>query len=486
MNPYMYLGAGCVLAGKQTSWGRDELATRIDAWARRLRDAGARVVGLLADNGPEWLACDLGIRAAGAVCVPLPSFFSDRQLRHALTSAGVDHVITQWPQRVQTLAAGLDVLADNVEGLALLQRDVEQAVALHPGTTKITFTSGSTGQPKGVCLDDAGAVRLASVLAESLAPLGVSRHLSVLPYATLLENVAGAYAALSAGATVCALPMSAVGLTDGGGFDPERFLGVLHAQAPDSVIMLPEQLKALVVMGEAGAALPSQLKFIAVGGGLVGRGLVERAQALGLPVHEGYGLSECGSVVSLNPPGAVRPGSVGRVLPHVRVRLAADDEILVSGNAMRGYLGEPACGEEIATGDIGALDADGYLYVSGRKKNQFVTSFGRNVNPEWPESLLLQSRLLRQAVVFGEALPANVAVIVPMPGVSNRDVAAVVARANRALPGYARVRYWIGADQPFSVANGQATANGRVRRAAIEASYQDRIEDAARTYSLAI
>lgn len=472
------LGAGGAVAdGGDRHLDEAALITRVASLGDRLRAHDARVVGLLVDNSPEWLIADLAVRVAGAVCVPLPGFFSDRQLAHVIEAAGMDLALAAPAERLLGLERGFRAV-DEAYGLHLLARSPAGGQRMPADTAKITFTSGSTGTPKGVCLDDAAPLRLAATLREVLGPLGVSRHLSVLPYATLLENVAGAYAGLMAGATVVAPPMAQIGFGGDGGFDPERFLRCLHEVQPDSVILLPELLKALVVMRGFGASLPDSLKFLAVGGGKVGAGLVAQAVDLGLPVYEGYGLSECASVVSLNLPGAARPGSVGRPLPHVAVRLAGDGEIRVAGSAMLGYLGEAEVEGEIATGDLGEFDADGYLYVLGRKKNQLVTSFGRNVNPEWPESLLLASPVLRQAAVFGEALPGNVAVLVPTLGMPDSAVAQAIEAVNRELPRYARVHAWVAADAPFSADNGLATANGRVRRQAVEASYRERMQAA--------
>jgi long-subunit acyl-CoA synthetase (AMP-forming) len=235
------------------------------------------------------------------------------------------------------------------------------------------------------------------------------------------------------------------------------------------VILLPQMLKAWVAALEAGAAPPVDLRFAAVGGGRVAPELIGRARRLGLPVFEGYGLSECASVVSLNTPAADRPGSVGRVLPHVRVELAADGEILIAGNTFLGYLGAGAPPPaRLATGDLGRLDAEGFLHVTGRKKNVIITSFGRNVSPEWPEAELAARPQIAQAAVFGEARPCCVAVLVPAePGLADADLQRAVDAANRALPDYARIGAWVRAGAPFSAAAGTATANGRLRRDAI-------------------
>jgi len=213
-----------------------------------------------------------------------------------------------------------------------------------------------------------------------------------------------------------------------------------------------------------------------VGGGRVAPQVLDRAERLGLPVFEGYGLSECASVVCLNTPEARRIGTVGRPLPHVELRLADDGEVLVRGPQMLGYLGEPLqVGEWLATGDLGHFE-DGFLVLHGRKKHQFVTAYGRNVNPEWVEAELVQQAPIAQAWLHGEALAQNVAVLVPRyPELSDAGLQAAIDRVNAGLPDYARVHRWLRADAPFGASNGLATANGRLRRNALFNHYQSAI-----------
>jgi long-subunit acyl-CoA synthetase (AMP-forming) len=195
--------------------------------------------------------------------------------------------------------------------------------------------------------------------------------------------------------------------------------------------------------------------------------MLARAATAGLPVYEGYGLSECGSVVCLNTPGAARPGSVGRPLPHARLRIDEHGEIHVGGTAMAGYIGDAECSPngEIATGDLGSIDADGYVHVSGRRKNLFINSYGRNLSPEWIESELTQEPGIGQAVAFGEARAQVVALIVPTHARVTPDaICDGVSRANARLPAYARVARYHVASERFSLANGLLTANGRPRR----------------------
>jgi long-subunit acyl-CoA synthetase (AMP-forming) len=410
-----------------------------------------KVVGLMADNGPAWVAADRAAAEAGVVLVPLPAFFTRAQLEHAVAASGMDTL----------LGAPLPGFepAGELWGLPCWRRE-PAPVELPRGVSKITFTSGTTGAPKPVCLGAEDQWRVARSLAEATRGLGLRRHLCLLPLPVLLENVAGLYAPRLAGMEVCVPPLAEVGLRGSSAFDPIACLAAIERWQPDSVILLPQMLAALLAALERGAAAPKSLRLAAVGGAKVSAALLLRARARGLPAYEGYGLSECASVVSLNLPGADRPGSAGRPLAHARVRIV-DGEIEVDG---------------VKTGDLGRLDAEGYLHVEGRRKNILITSFGRNVSPEWPEAELLSGGAIAQAAVFGEARPRLCALLVPAAGASAAAVDAQVRAANERLPDYARIGAWLPADEPFTPANGLATANGRARRERIWQAYGTRLD----------
>lgn len=448
-----------------------ELAATVAEEGDWLASHGERFA-LLADNGVGWAIADLALHTRELPCVPLPGFFTARQVQHALDDAGVDCLLTDDPRRMRPLLDGWHTVgASGRSGFALFRRrlDPSSRPVLPPGTAKITYTSGSTGQPKGVCLGGAQLDTIARSLAEATRMFDIERHLCLLPLATLLENVAGIYAPLLAEATCLLPPASATGMSYAGP-DAQRLLGCITESEPQSLVLVPELLRLLVAAAERGWRVPQSLQFVAVGGAPVSLELLERAQKVRLPVFEGYGLSECASVVCLNRPNARRLGSVGRPLPHARVRIADDGQIMVSGVTMLGYLGQPPrrADEEWATGDLGEMDADGYLYVRGRLRNIYITSLGRNVAPEWVEREIVQQPGIRHAMVHGEAQPYAVALVEPMnEGVTDAEIGRGIAAANARLPEYAQVRRWVRAPEPFTLHNGLLTSNGRLRRDAI-------------------
>lgn len=463
-----------LLSDGQRSWSAVELADLVRAETSWLAPYGGTRFALLADNGPAWVIADLALLESASFNVPVPAYFTHQQISHVLESAGIDRLLTDQPDHWLTALPSLTMLSRSpASGLTLLSCVPSQApVPAPPGTVKVTYTSGSTGTPKGICLGAASQLGLARTLAAQSKTLGVQRHLCLLPLPTLLENLAGVYAPLLAGATCIVLPLATVGMSYGG-LDPVRLCAAITQHEPNSLILVPELLRLLVTAAERGWTPPTSLRFIAVGGASVPRELLVRARAAGLPAFEGYGLTECTSVVSLNLPGATRLGSAGRPLPHVRVRIDAEGQIHVRGALQLGTLGEAGpAPDEVATGDLGEMDADGYLYIRGRRRNVFITSFGRNLSPEWIEGVLLQQPAVGQAIVWGESLSHPLAVISPAnANTTDSAIDAAVAEANATLPDYARISRWIRAARPFTPADGLLTANGRPRRDAILARY---------------
>jgi len=476
------------LTGAQ-SFTYSELAPVIESLAATLKELGIHVCALLADNTPAWAVADLAAIRADIPLIPVPHFFTPSQMHHLLQSSAADAILTDRPEQVAALLSGIHVAAAadvevraGKQCLSVFMLRMDKHSALPDACAKVTYTSGSTGDPKGVCLTQAAMETVACSLAAATGALSQDRHLAALPYGTLLENIGGLYAPLMVGATVCAPGLAAVGLSGSSGLDIKQFVTVLNQRRISTCIMIPQMLHGLIAGLEAGMPRPAALRYIAVGGAPVSEYLLERAEALGLPVFEGYGLSEAASVVAVNRPGDCRPGSVGKPLPHVTLKFAEDGEIMVRGSLFSGYLGdEPQPeGAYLPTGDIGQLDDAGFLHLTGRKKHLFITAFGRNVSPEWVERELTIEPAIGQACVFGEAKSFNVAVIQPRAGVEQAVARAAIQQAvdaaNARLPDYARVAHWLLAREPFTVVNGLWTGTGRPRRQLIFKAYEHEID----------
>lgn len=454
-----------------------ELDRRTAHWRERLGALAARRIALALDNGLDWLAVDLAARAERQTIVPIAPFFSAAQRQHALDSAGCDLLLApSGPDRGESRMTADFSLADETHGIRIWRRRLTNPPALPPGTFKISYTSGTTGTPKGVCLSAELLEQVAGSLAERTAALGIRRHLCLLPLAVLLENVAGAWAGLQSGARLIIPPLAETGLAGSSGLDLARFAACLQRHRPHSIIVLPELLKALCHLIESEQVDPDGLRLVAVGGARTPTTLIEHARALGLPVFEGYGMTETGSVICLNAPGTDRIGSVGPPLAHQRLSCAPDGELLVHGPRFLGYVGDAAqaTSEPFRTGDAGDIEADGFVRVHGRLGNVYSTSWGRNVAPEWIEAELNAQPEIAQSYVHGRDLPENFAVLVPA-ATGARALPAAVERVNRDLPDYAHIGRWSVRTRPFSPDDGTATGNGRLRRGQILAMHAEQL-----------
>ncbi len=402
-----------------------EIQNRIDA----LYDVS--VLGLALDNNVDWVLWDLAAMQAQIPCVPVPPFFSPGQVSHLLHSAGVSHLLS--PKGLRGTGMGREDL-------------------LPDGTAKVTFTSGTTGTPKGVCLPKSAMDNVASSIVDVLGKEFADVHASILPLAVLLENVAGVYAGLMAGCTIQLTSLQNFGE------NYAHIHDVLKDTQANSAILVPEILRILMAQIAAKGTLPD-LKFIAVGGSKVDAALIHQARAMGLPVYEGYGLSECGSVVSLNTPKHDQSGTVGRLLPHIRARIV-DGVIQIKDPGFLGYIGETAP-QLFNTGDLGQIDENGFLSVTGRQKNVLITSYGRNISPEWVEAVLLARPDIAQVLVYGDAQPHLSALVVPSS--PDADIQGAIEAANQQLPDYAHIKDFQ-IIPPFTVQDGTLTGTGRPRR----------------------
>lgn len=469
-------GAGKVLSAAQ-------LVMEVSRLAETLGDLQISALALWADNGPAWIVVDLACQLAGVRLVPLPLFFSSAQVQHGLLSAGVDALASDssaieelLPESIKTTIEKIDPTDSQCVGLTLY-RLPPQSCQVPEGTGKITFTSGSTGEPKGVCLSSGHQLRVAQSLADILN-LKAVRHLCLLPLSTLLENVAGVYAPLLSRGQVIAPSLKELGLQGSSKLDISALTSAFSRYQPETVILVPELLRALVLAAKVGWQPPDSLRFVAVGGARVAPDLIQDARACGLPVYEGYGLSECASVVSLNTPEHDLPGSAGLPLPHLKV-VAEQGELLVFESGFLGYLNEPESWNRppVATGDLGSLDADGFVRIEGRKGNRLISSFGRNISPEWVESELLVGSLLAQVVVVGDSRPFCSALLYPLSiDTSEQKIQGWLDAVNQRLPDYARVGEWLRLPRPLTFVDGFLTSNGRPRREEISKFYRAEID----------
>jgi long-chain acyl-CoA synthetase len=257
-----------------------------------------------------------------------------------------------------------------------------------------------------------------------------------------------------------------------------------------------------VVLGRLTAAFGGRLRFAVSGGAPLEREVGEFFHAIGIPILEGYGLTEACPVLTWNRLDRFKLGSVGQALPGIDLRLAPDGEILARGpNIARGYLNKPAetaavFGADgwLHTGDIGRMDDEGFLFITDRKKDLIVTSGGVNVAPQPIEAALRRSPMIAEAVLYGDRRPylaalltlerdaverfarahaigaTEWAALVQHPAVLDH-VQALVEAANETLPRHARVRRFAIVPGPFTEAGGELTPTQKVKRRVVAERY---------------
>ena len=469
------------LQSNQGLMSYSELDKLLMSKSEELRGRHIKIIGIFADNSIDWAVVDLSVAMNNGVLIPIPLFFSATQILHVIRNTGLTSLMTDQPEKLIAIMEESDIVYEMEDGFLSLMHirilDV-QSKPLPLGTNKITYTSGTTGNPKGVCLSNTSIAQVAHSLKHACQASVADYHVCVTPFSTLLENIGGLYLPLMTGARVCIPSLQEVGFKGSADIDIQQMLNVIAKFDATTLILSPEMLQGMLYALNQGLSTSKRLRFVAVGGAPVSSQLLELAERLNIPVFQGYGLSECGSVVSLNTVSNHKAQSVGKILPHVRLSFANDGEILIENPIFSGYLGDGAVAKNWPTGDIGYLDNEGYLQITGRKKTMFITSFGRNIEPEWVESELVLQPAIKQAAVFGEGKPLNVAVVFSRLGFSDEDVNNAILAANQLLPDYAQIKKWVKAAEPFSPMNNQLTPNGRLKRAEIQEVYHASIEAA--------
>ncbi|MDA9557427.1 AMP-binding protein [Vibrio sp.] len=455
VSPQKVAFEGSYLNGTLISLTYSDVLKKVKCAAKQLTDLNVNCIALKLDNHLDWMIIDLAAMWADIVLIPVPTFFSDQQIHHVLSVTNADCLIGEWSEQYRQ-----DHKPSTVMGtIPLYFKKASLSNSILPKTQKITFTSGSTGTPKGVCLSQQHIANVSSSLSEAIEAK-VDKHLVMLPLSTLLENVTGIYVPIILGTTSMIMSGQSVGLGGSSRFDAEVFTKALIRYSPNSLVLTPELLRALIAVAEQVPTVKKSLTFVAVGGAKVAPRLMVQAQKIGLPVFEGYGLSESGSVVSLNVPSAMKVGSCGKALPHLDVKLSKEGEILVKGNIALGYLNQPFDHEWYPTGDLGTIDNDGFLYLSGRKKNQIITSYGRNISPEWVESEAKCYLPTITLIVIGEAQSKLTAIVISKD--DPHQIIINIAKTNTLLPDYARLQQACIVSP--EVAKNWFTNNGRPRR----------------------
>ena len=439
-------------------------------------DLGAEpeTIGISGHNSVEWAVAFLAACAAGKAVVPVPAFFSSEQRAHVIRDAGIQRIIVTDAEA----AAGYDF---PIPAYHLPESRTGALPTDGRDGGLIIYTSGSTGTPKGVRLASGQALWSAETLAKAIGATQQDKYLSLLPLPTLLELICGVMIPILAGGPVHF--DGAVARNAGAGI-ASNIAEAFERVRPTTSVLVPQLLGlyALQLMS-AGKRPHEELRFVAVGGAAIPPVLAKGARLLGIPVYEGYGLSECCSVVSVNRPGACREGAAGKPLPGLQVTIE-DGEIVVEGpTIMDGYLHGDAPPRKWRTGDAGSLDEDGFLTIYGRRDNLIITPYGRNLSPEWIETILLGDPRLRACILAQPGQSAELAILlIPSPAgdawfkaASQEEIVKHLAQALYAAPDYARPGRAVVLGFAEASSSDLFTPNGRIRRKAAMKYLQDHI-----------
>ncbi|QEU92596.1 AMP-dependent synthetase/ligase [Streptomyces kanamyceticus] len=541
---------------------------RDEAWADLsyvgLRDAVRRVgraliargvrpddrVAILAETRPEWTRTHFGVLAAGAVVVPVYPTAGDEEVAWVLGDSGATVVICEDAaqaakvERLRERLPGLRhlvLMGEEPGELAAEEALLARAAARRPGDlATIIYTSGTTGLPKGCLLThgnllavqgatlpliDGGPgdstylyLPLAHLLAQLIEFTTLIEGGVLTFYGGRIENVVAELA--EARPThlpsvprlfekVRSVVLSLAEAEEGGRerFDEAVRIGVLAADG-----VLPPELRDAheaadkALYGLVRQALGGRVRWALTGGAPIAPDTIDFLRACGIAVYEGYGMTESAGVLTLNHPGAVRYGTVGRPVDGVELRIADDGEVLARGAMVfPGYHHDPEATREavdadgwLHTGDLGELDADGFLTITGRKKDLIITSAGKNLTPSLTELALQNSRFVSRAVMVGDRRPHPVALITLDAeevtgwaarsgvrlgeGPPSRDprvralVQEAVDAANATVSRPARIRDFAVLDEDFTVADGLLTPSLKVRRQAVTERYAEVVE----------
>jgi long-chain acyl-CoA synthetase len=409
----------------------------------------------------------------------------------------------------------------------------------------IIYTSGTTGEPKGVMLTHGNLVANLRAAAAVLSVTQDDVALSFLPLSHAFERMV-AYVYLLCGVTLTfaesfdtiardiamVRPTLMTGvprvyeklharIMDKGhsgspfraalfgwavGVGEARGRALLRGESPPMLTQLQLPLADRLVFSKIREGLGGRVRYLISGSAPLAASLAEFFHGVGLPILEGYGLTETAPILTVNPPDAPRAGTVGRAIPGVELRIADDGEILARGpNVMTGYYNKPGATADVIrngwfhTGDIGTIDPDGYLRITDRKKDLLVTSGGKKIAPQPIEAVLKRSPLVAEAVILGDRRKYAAALIVPYFAalerrlkdlgrpqgshadlVTRADVLAlyqeIVDGINRELAQFERIKKIALLPAEFSVETGELTPTLKVRRKIVEDRWRETIE----------
>jgi long-chain acyl-CoA synthetase len=537
-----------------------ELADRVRAVAAGLAAVGVGPgdrVALMSGTSAEWTITDLAILAAGAVTVPIYETSGAEQCAWILEDSGAKVAVCadqRLADRLQQAREGTGLAeifvldAGGLDELAARAGDdvsvIDERVAELDGSSiaSIIYTSGTTGNPKGCVLTHANILvtaRQAQLALSSLVLSDGAATLLFIPLAHIFARVIQ-FAVLDAGALLGYARSADTLADDLRSFRPTFLLAVPRvfekvfnnaqakaqgararifdaavatatewstATSPGLVTNVKRTVFDRLVYSKLRAALGGRITHCVSGGAPLAPHLAHFFNAVGVTVLEGYGLTETTAASACNPPEWNKIGTVGQPWPGTEFRVADDGELLIRGpGVFQGYWQNAEATSEVLsedgwfhTGDLGAIDDDGFVSITGRKKEILVTAGGKNVAPAVLEERLKANRLISQAVVVGDKRPFVGALITLDPEELSRfaaehgleggteelarseqvraEVDRAVEAANAAVSRAESIRRTAILDRDFTIEDGELTPTLKVRRMVVEDHFRDAIED---------
>jgi long-chain acyl-CoA synthetase len=512
------------------SW--EQYRADAQACAAALVDAGVRPgdrVGLLSENRMEWLIADMGILAAAAINVPPHAPLTSRQVHFQLADAGVSWLFVSTRaqlDKVRAVRAELPMVRgvvvfdrraageDAILWAGFLQRGrrvlgkyqtelrERESASGEGDLATIMYTSGTTGNPKGVMLTHGNLVSNVCAVLEVGPVQPDDLVLTWLPFSHIYARTVDHYKTIAAGiplalaesAETVVVNLDEVWPTHLNAV-PRFYEKVFTAVSTSDPVKTAKRLQD--VFGP-------RMKWLGAGGAPLPVPVAEAYHKAGLIIYQGYGLTESAPVISFNRENRCKIGTVGEAIPGVEIRIGSDGEVLTRGpHVMKGYWNNPEATAEalqdgwLHTGDLGELDADGYLKITGRKKELLVMSNGKKVVPNYIEGLLLGDSCIDQAVVVGEGRNFLTALIVPHwanlrealkaegvavdgeptanPAVQNHLRRRIDASL-RDVSSCEQIKKFVVLPQPFSVEKDELTVSLKLRRNVIVGKYRSELD----------
>jgi len=460
------------------------------ALARGLKAYGIRPgdnIGILSENRPEWDIAFFGIIRAGAAVVPIDKLLKKEDRSNILARAKPKLIFVSKNYLTAVAESGFttpvvcfdsnDMAIPTLFELLLEGENSSKLPTLRDGTAVLLFTSGTTGDTKGIVLTHENFISNVEAFFK-VFPDGFfqANFLSILPLSHAFELTGGFLTPLYGGGTV----------TFQHSLKPSEILETMRDTGTEMMLAVPAFLEMIrhailkkidedpkkrkmfkfvfalsripniafrrFLFREIHASFGGDLRYIVSGGAPLSREIEIFFERLGFGIIQGYGLTEAAPVLTVNPVNKRKVGTVGPAVPGVELRIAGtpEGEILAKGaNIMKGYYEDPAATATVLredflyTGDIGYLDADGYLTISGRLKNVIVTDTGKKIFPEEIEEKLRRITLIKDVCVIGRKKGQDeevVAVVIPHENVTSEKIWEEIKRINVALSDFKRVK----------------------------------------------